>query len=95
MSSTSLIQKPGNCCNGPGLGRSLAGSPAGGHAVARAEPRLTLRDVRSADEQDAYATARWMADMASRGALAACFDPPLTSAERAVAALEGWVLGVR
>ena len=53
------------------------------------------RDGRSVDEQDAYATARWMADMASRGALAACFDPPLAPAERAVAALEGWIFGVR
>ena len=54
-----------------------------------------LCDDRSPDEQDAYATARWMADMASRGALAACFDPPLAPAERALAALEGWILGVR
>ena len=53
-----------------------------------------LCDDRSPDEQDAYATARWMADMASRGALAACFDPPLAPAERALAALEGWILGV-
>ena len=44
---------------------------------------------------NAHATARWMADMASRGALAACFDPPLAPAERALAALEGWILGVR
>lgn len=53
------------------------------------------REGRSADEQDAYATARWMADMASRGALATCFDPPLAPAERAIASLEGWILGVR
>lgn len=95
MINASLTHKHLNYCIGLGLGRSLARLPVHEHAVARAEPRLTLRDVRSADEQDAYATARWMADMASRGALAACFDPPLTSAERAVAALEGWVLGVR
>ena len=53
------------------------------------------RDDRSPDEQDAYATARWIADMASRGALAACIDPPLAPAERALAALEGWILRVR
>jgi hypothetical protein len=52
-------------------------------------------DGRSADEHDAYAVARWMADMAARGALAQHFDPPLTAAERAVADLEGWILGVR
>lgn len=53
------------------------------------------RDDRSPDEQDAYATARWMSEMSARGALASCFAPPLAPAERAVAALEGWILGVR
>jgi hypothetical protein len=53
------------------------------------------REQRSADEHDAYATARWMADMASRGALSEYFDPPLSPAERAVAGLEGWILGIR
>jgi hypothetical protein len=54
------------------------------------------REGRSGDEHDAYATARWMVDMASRGALAACFDPPPPApAERALAELEGWILGVR
>jgi hypothetical protein len=53
------------------------------------------RDERSGDEQDAYATARWMVDMAARGALASYFQPPLTPAERAVAGLEGWIFGVR
>ncbi len=50
---------------------------------------------RSPDEQDAYATARWMADMAARDALGDYFDPPLTPAERAEAELEGWIFGVR
>ncbi len=53
------------------------------------------REQRESDEHDAYATARWMADMDARGALDACFDPPLTPMERDVAALEGWMLGVR
>ncbi|MFO1192322.1 MAG: hypothetical protein U1F00_09195 [Rhodoferax sp.] len=53
------------------------------------------RDGRTADEQDAYATATWMADMAARGELAGYFRPPLKPAESAVAALEGWILGVR
>jgi len=53
------------------------------------------REARTPDEQDAYATARWMAEMAARGALAGYFDPPLDPAERAVANLEGWILGVR
>ena len=54
-----------------------------------------LRDGRSGDEQDAFATARWMADMGARGVLAGYFEPPLTPAERAVAELEGWIFGVR
>ena len=53
------------------------------------------REQRDSDEHDAYATARWMADMNARGALEACFEPPLTPMERDVAELEGWMLGVR
>lgn len=53
------------------------------------------REGRSADEQDAYATARWMADMSARAVLVAYLAPPLTLAERAMASLEGWILGVR
>lgn len=53
------------------------------------------RDSRTSDQQDAYATARWMADMAVRGALDGYFLLPLTPTERAVAELEGWIFGVR
>ena len=52
------------------------------------------REGRTADEQDAYAAARWMADMDARGALASYFAPPLTDLERATAEREGWILGV-
>jgi len=73
--------------------------PPGKAVIAEVYPSIFRnrypREVRTGDEQDAYATARWMADMASRGALAACFEPPVAPAERAVAALEGWILGVR
>ncbi len=53
------------------------------------------RDRRTLDQQDAYATVKWMASMDAHGALAGYFAPPLTVAERAVADLEGWILGVR
>lgn len=53
------------------------------------------RDGRTLDQQDAYATAKWMASMDARGALAGYFAPPLTVAERAMADLEGWIFGVR
>lgn len=52
------------------------------------------REERTLDKQDAYATARWMAAMSAHGALANYFAPPLTTAERAVADLEGWIFGV-
>jgi hypothetical protein len=53
------------------------------------------REGRTPDQQDAYATARWMREMDARGALQGYFSPPLTLAERAVADLEGWIFGVR
>jgi hypothetical protein len=49
---------------------------------------------RTADEQDAYAVARWMAEMDARQALERYFEPPLTDIESATAAREGWILGV-
>lgn len=53
------------------------------------------REGRTPDQQDAYATARWMQEMHARGALDGYFTPPLSVAERAVAELEGWIFGVR
>lgn len=53
------------------------------------------REGRTPDQQDAYATARWMREMQGRGLLDGYFAPPLTLAERAVADLEGWIFGVR
>lgn len=52
------------------------------------------REDRTPDEQDAYATARWMLDMDGRGGLAGYFTPPLTDLERVTAGREGWILGV-
>ena len=73
--------------------------PADKSVIVEVHPSLFRRryprEQREANEHDAYATARWMADMAARGALAACFEPPLTPMERDVAELEGWMLGVR
>jgi hypothetical protein len=52
------------------------------------------REKPTADEHDAYAVARWLAESAARGVLGRYFDPPLTVHERALAAREGWILGV-
>ena len=73
--------------------------PSDKSVIAEVHPSLFrrryAREQRESDEHDAYATARWMADMAARGTLEACFQPPLTPMERDVAELEGWMLGVR
>lgn len=53
------------------------------------------RQGRTSDEHDAFATAAWMSEMARRGALKGYFSPPLSETERAIAGLEGWILGVR
>jgi hypothetical protein len=49
---------------------------------------------RTADEHDAYAVARWLAETAARGSLKRYFNPPLTLEERRVAEREGWIMGV-
>lgn len=73
--------------------------PAPGKAViAEVYPSIFrkrfLAEGRSGDEQDAYAVARWLAEMDGRSALARYFEPPLSEDERKMAALEGWILGV-
>jgi hypothetical protein len=52
------------------------------------------RDERTVDEQDAYAVARWLHECDERQILSRYFAPPLTPAERRLADLEGWILGV-
>lgn len=52
------------------------------------------RQGRTVHQQDAYAVARWLADSAAKSALGRYFDPPLSIAERRLAALEGWILGI-
>lgn len=73
--------------------------PAPGKAViAEVYPSIFRKrfptQERTADEQDAFAVARWMAEMDARGALQRYFEPPLTDIELATAAREGWILGV-
>ena len=77
----------------------MSGAKAGKSVIVEVYPSIFRnqygREGRTPDEQDAYATARWMADMAERGVLAQYFSPPLSEAERVLAGLEGWILGVR
>jgi hypothetical protein len=49
---------------------------------------------RTADQQDAYAVARWLEETTRRGFLSRYFSPPLTDEERKLAEREGWILGV-
>lgn len=49
---------------------------------------------RTPDQHDAYSAAAWMQDADRQGRLAEYFEPSLKPAERAVAQVEGWILGV-
>ena len=66
--------------------------------VAEVYPALVKRrypvEARNDHQQDAYAVARWLAEADARGILGHYLRPPLSDGEAAVAAREGWILGV-
>jgi len=70
----------------------------GSHVVAEIYPALFRRrypdEGRTSDQQDAYATCRWLKEMDHLDYLPRFFDPPLTPNERTIAGFEGWILGV-
>jgi hypothetical protein len=72
--------------------------PPGRHVVAEVYPSILRRRFpraeRTPDQQDAYAVAEWLRTRDAAGLLDAYFTPGLTREERAVAKVEGWVLGV-
>ena len=72
--------------------------PPGRHVVAEVYPSILRsrfpRDGRDADRQDAYAVAEWLRTRDAAGLLAPYFTPGLTAAERRVARVEGWILGI-
>jgi len=72
--------------------------PDGKSVIAEVYPSIFRnripKEERSPDQQDAYAVARWLSDMDQSGFFAGYFAPPLTDDQRAVADLEGWILGV-
>jgi hypothetical protein len=51
-------------------------------------------DGRDGHQQDAYSIARWMRERDNAGELCVEFQQTLGLHERAVAELEGWILGV-
>jgi len=72
--------------------------PEGVSVITETYPSLYQRRYdradRTRDEQDAYATARWLLECDQRGILDRYLDPPLTAAERETAEREGWILGI-
>lgn len=57
--------------------------------------RTFVSDAPTADQHDAYCIAAWLRQADLSGDLSTFLRPPLTTVERAVAAFEGWILGVR
>jgi hypothetical protein len=72
--------------------------PAGCSVITEVYPSLWNRDLppgtRTPDQHDAYCIAHALACADRKGTLAGYFTPELTTAERAVAEIEGWILGL-
>jgi hypothetical protein len=72
--------------------------PAGRSAIAEVYPALWSRGFaragRTGDQHDAFSIAAWLSRAARDGTLASFLNPDLTPPERAVAQVEGWILGV-
>jgi hypothetical protein len=73
--------------------------PAGRSAIAEVYPALWSRTFAKGDrtdhQHDAFAIAAWLSRADRDGSLTAFLNPDLTPQERAVALVEGWILGVR
>jgi hypothetical protein len=72
--------------------------PVGKSTVAEVYPSLWSRSFpsegRSAHQHDAYSVAEWMRRVDLDGSLAEFVNPSLTAEDRALAQIEGWILGV-
>jgi hypothetical protein len=72
--------------------------PVGRSAIVEVYPslwsRTFAREGRDAHQHDAYSVAAWVHRADIDGSLVAFFKPSLTPPERAVAQVEGWILGV-
>lgn len=70
----------------------------GSHVVAEVYPSLWRHlypdEGRTRDQQDAYATCRWLRETDSTKDLTKFFNIPLAPGERLIANIEGWILGV-
>ncbi|MDM7945253.1 MAG: hypothetical protein QUV20_02880 [Oceanibaculum nanhaiense] len=72
--------------------------PQGKSAIAEVHPALWsrsfAREGRIGDQHDAYSIAAWLWRADCDGSLSAFLKPDLSPAERSVAQVEGWILGV-
>ncbi len=72
--------------------------PAGQSAIAEVYPALWSRgfanEGRTGDQHDAFSIAAWLSRADRDGSLAALLNPDLSPAERTLAQVEGWILGV-
>lgn len=72
---------------------------SGVHVVAEVYPALWRGRYPTAeqtpDQQDTYSAAYWLREADVEGKLKQFLDPPLTGDERAIAGMEGWILGVQ
>lgn len=70
----------------------------GRSVIAEVYPALWSRSFscedRNPHQHDAYSAARWMQESDAADTLATFFYPQLRSAERTLAQLEGWILGI-
>jgi hypothetical protein len=57
--------------------------------------RSFAREERTADQHDAYSVAAWMRHADLDGSLSGFLDPSLAPPERALAQIEGWILGIK
>jgi hypothetical protein len=72
--------------------------PSGRSAVVEVYPALWKHayaiESRTADQHDAYVVATWLREADQDGRLRAALGPNLSPADRLVAKVEGWILGV-
>ena len=72
--------------------------PEGRSAIVEVYPALWSRsfapEERTGDQHDAYSIAAWLSSADQGNNLAGFLGPSLTSPERTVAQVEGWILGV-
>ena len=72
--------------------------PVGHSAVAEVYPALWShafsQEDRTTDQHDAFSIAAWLSRSDQEGSLTEFLEPALTKAERDLAQVEGWILGV-